>query len=71
MGHKNITTTMGYVKIAEDRRRPTPPEVLAAGAGEADPDRRVLLMLGARGNVVAKSGSRDVSAADYYAKLGT
>jgi hypothetical protein len=29
--------------------------VLAAGSGEADPDRRVVLMLAGRGNVVAKS----------------
>jgi hypothetical protein len=27
--------------------------VLAAGAGEGDPDRRIVAMLGGRGNVVA------------------
>ena len=31
-----------------------PPEVVSAGAKEADPDRRILLMLGARATNVAR-----------------
>jgi len=53
MGHKSIVTTMGYVKLAEAHRRPVPPEILAAGVGEADPDRRIVLMLGARARIPA------------------
>ena len=34
--------------MAEDHRRPIPPECLEAGAGEADPDLRIIRMLGAR-----------------------
>jgi integrase len=48
MGHKSITTTMGYVHIASNHTRPIPEEVLAAAQGEADPDRRIVRMLGAR-----------------------
>jgi integrase len=52
MGHKRIDETMLYVHVAKDHRRDLPPEVIAAGANETDPDRRVLLMLGARGTNV-------------------
>jgi integrase len=54
MGHKRIDETMGYVHIAE-RHRSIPPELVAAGMNEVDPNRRVLAMLGARGKAVAKS----------------
>jgi hypothetical protein len=50
MGHKRIDETMIYVHVAEHHRREIPDAVLAAAAGEPDPDRRVLKMLGARGN---------------------
>ena len=52
MGHKRIDETMLYVHVAKDHRRDLPPEVISAGAKEADPDRRILLMLGARGTNV-------------------
>jgi hypothetical protein len=48
MGHKRIDETMLYVHVAKDHRRDLPPEVVSAGVGEADPDRRILFMLGAR-----------------------
>jgi hypothetical protein len=53
LGHKRIDETMLYVHVAENHRREIPPEILAAAAGERDPDRRVLRMLGARGSHVA------------------
>jgi len=55
MGHKRIDETMIYVHVAENHRRETPESILAAAAGEQDPDRRVLKMLGARGSHVAAS----------------
>jgi integrase len=55
MGHKRIDETMIYVHVAENHRRETPESILAAGAGELDPDRRVLKMLAARGSHMAAS----------------
>jgi integrase len=52
MGHKRIDETMLYVHVAKDHRRDLPPEVVSAGVGEPDPDRRILLMLGTRGTNV-------------------
>ena len=49
MGHKSITETLRYVHVAESHMRPIPEEVLEAAAGESDPDRRIIRMLGARG----------------------
>lgn len=49
MGHKKIDETMGYVHVVEDHRREIPAAVLAAAAGEFDPDRRIIKLLGARG----------------------
>jgi integrase len=51
MGHKRIDETMLYVHVAENHRREIPPVVLAAGARELDPDRRILAMLDARCHV--------------------
>jgi len=51
MGHKRMEETMLYVHVAEDHPREIPPVVLAAGARESDPDRRVLAMLSARGAI--------------------
>jgi integrase len=48
MGHKSITETMRYVHVAEMHGRPLGVQLLGAGEGEMDPDRRVLAMLGAR-----------------------
>jgi integrase len=57
MGHRRIDETMLYVHMAGVHHRPTPPELLQAAGSEVDPDRRILLMLGAR------VGVRDVPAA--------
>ena len=59
MGHKRIDETMLYVHVAEHHRRDIPAEILAAGATEADPDRRVLAMLGARGKGLTKATGTD------------
>jgi hypothetical protein len=48
LGHKRIDETMLYVHVAEAHARELPEVVREAGAKEADPDRRILAMLGAR-----------------------
>jgi len=53
LGHKRIDETMLYVHVAEAHPRDLPEVVTSAGNGIADPDRRVLAMLGARGSHVA------------------
>jgi hypothetical protein len=58
MGHKRIDETMRYVHVAAEHQRPTPPEVLQAAVGELDPDRRILLMLGARVEVPPAPGGK-------------
>jgi hypothetical protein len=56
MGHKRIDETMIYVHVAENHRREIPEPCSAAAAlSEADPDRRVLAMLAARGKNLAKA----------------
>jgi integrase len=60
MGHKRIDETMLYVNFASAHMRPIPPHVLQAAGTEIDPDRRILLMLGARGNRVATAEAREV-----------
>jgi integrase len=64
MGHKRIDETMRYVHVAASHARELPADVVAAGAGELDPDRRIIAMLGVRGTGVALSaidgdGNRD------------
>jgi hypothetical protein len=44
---------MRYVHVAADHAREIPDVVLQAGLGEADPDRRIITMLGARVRVVS------------------
>ena len=51
MGHKRIDETMRYVHVAESHMRPIPSELIEAGQGVADPDRRVLAMLSKRGDL--------------------
>jgi len=46
---------MIYVHVAETHRRDIPTAILAAAAGETDPDRRILKMLAARGSHAAAS----------------
>jgi hypothetical protein len=51
LGHGRIDETMLYVHVARNHKRQLPVEVLSAAGAERDPDRRILLMLGARGNL--------------------
>jgi hypothetical protein len=53
MGHKRIEETMLYVHVADNHRREIPEGILAAGAGQSDPDIRIVQMLRARGSHVA------------------
>jgi integrase len=63
LGHKRIDETMIYVHVAESHRRDIPESVLAAAAGEVDPDRRILKMLGGRGStMVANTASAEQTA---------
>jgi integrase len=55
MGHKRIDETMIYVHVAEHHRREIPACCSTAAVSEADPDRRVLAMLSARGKNLAKT----------------
>ena len=52
-GLKRIDETQLYVNLVDAHRRPLPAALVAVGAREQDPDRRVLLMLGARCSSVA------------------
>lgn len=54
MGHKGLTETLLYVHYAQAHAREIPAHVLEAPGNEPQPDRRVLLQLGARGTVVAR-----------------
>jgi integrase len=56
MGHKRIDETMLYVHVAESHARSLPEEIRRAAIDEADPDRRILRMLGARGTFVPARG---------------
>jgi integrase len=56
MGHKRIDETMLYVHVAENHARSLPEEIRLAAIGEADPDRRILRRLGARGTFVPPRG---------------
>lgn len=52
LGHKSINTTMVYVHLAGEVGSHVVPKVLFEAAGdEVDPDRRVILALGARRSV--------------------
>jgi integrase len=53
MGHKRIEETMLYVEFAREHAREIPIEILALGARESDPDRRIIAMLGGRCSSVA------------------
>jgi integrase len=58
MGHKRIDETMLYVHVAGAHARELPEEIRAASIGDADPDARILRMLGARGTFVPRSDVR-------------
>jgi len=57
LGHKRIDETMLYVHVAENHRREIPEDIVAAGHGESDPDRRILRLLGARGRHMAANST--------------
>jgi hypothetical protein len=54
MGHARIEETTGYVHVDSTRMRELP-ELLTAGPLEQAPERRVLRVLGARGNRAARA----------------
>jgi integrase len=53
LGHKRIDETMLHVEFASDHARQIPPQVVAIGVKESDPDRRTIAMLGGRCTTVA------------------
>jgi integrase len=55
MGHKRIDETMLYVHVAEAHVRELPQVIRDAAIGEADPDARIVRMLGARGTFVPRT----------------
>lgn len=55
MGHKRIEETMLYVHVADVHARELPAEIRDAALGEADPDARIVRMLGARGTSVPRN----------------
>jgi site-specific recombinase XerD len=55
MGHKRIEETMLYVHVADVHARELPAEIRNAAIGEADPDARIVRMLGARGTSVPRN----------------
>ena len=55
MGHKRIDETMRYVHFVEAHLRPLPQEIIDAGQGIADPDRRVIAMLSKRSEIGPKT----------------
>jgi integrase len=62
MGHKRIEETMLYVHVAETHARELPEKIRDAAIGEADPDARIVKMLGARATFVARTeGSATVT----------
>jgi integrase len=56
LGHSTINMTLRYVHHVEEHHRPIPDDILAAGKSIADPDERVLAMLGARSAFVRGNG---------------
>jgi len=58
MGHKRIEETMLHVHVAETHARELPQGIRDAAMGEADPDARIVRMLGARGTFVPRSDVR-------------
>ncbi len=60
MGHKRIDETMRYVHVAGAHMRPLPKHIVEAGHGEADPDKRIVKMLGSRSSWQQRGKNRDV-----------
>ncbi len=59
MGHKRIDETMLYVHVASAHMRELPGAIREAAEGIADPDQRIIAMLGARGSHVAARTSAE------------
>ena len=57
LGHKRIDETMLYVHVAEAHSREGPEAVHEAARSAIEPDRRIIAMLSARGNAVAKAAA--------------
>jgi integrase len=55
LGHKRIDETMLYVHVAEAHAREWPEPVHEAAQTEVDSDRRIVAMLGARGELRGKT----------------
>jgi hypothetical protein len=58
-GHSTINMTLRYVHHVEEHHRPIRDDILAAGKSIADPDERVLAMLGARSAFGRGNGTSD------------
>jgi integrase len=67
MGHKRIEETMLYVHLAETHGRELPEEIRDAAIGEADPDTRILRMLGARGTFVPRTEGSATETGEFTA----
>lgn len=64
MGHKRLEETQLYADVARAHGRSIPPTILAAGADEADPNRRVLAQLSARLALSPRKSGSKVAAAE-------
>jgi hypothetical protein len=62
MGHKRLEETQLYADVARAHGRSVPQTILAAGAKEADPNRRVLAQLSARLALPPKKSGSKVAA---------
>lgn len=64
LGHKSLTQTFAYLDYARDHSRPIAEHILLAGAGESDPDKKVIKMLGARSRLVLVQGNGNLTATE-------
>lgn len=62
LGHKRVDETMLYVHVASAHQRELPRAIVEAAATAADPDRRILAMLGARRLVPWQAGGKQTEA---------
>lgn len=70
MGHKRLEETQLYADVARARSLNTAP-IWAAGANEADPNRRVLAQLSARLALSARKSGSKVAAAESDREVAT
>lgn len=64
MGHKCIEETLLYVHVADAHHRTLPETIIAAGSKQADPDRRIIAMLAARGHLMGTRQASDEALSD-------